>query len=93
MNEKSDYEKLKEIIKVVLDAQNHPNFDFINDVLSCKDLLEDVKLWYWFGELFIVRPEDESKKAGQMLKLKDWDINEDGTFCLIPKERKEGDEE
>jgi len=92
MNENTSYEQLKAIMKEIMTMQDYPNFDFINNVLSCKEILGDFELWYSWGKLLVVSPEDKGKMAGQLFELDDWNTENNGTITLIKKNKK-GDEE
>lgn len=86
------YNQLKEIIKEIMESQDYPQWDFLNGVLSCSELLGDYKLWYWMGDLRIVPKKDyyEGKKvSGDFSILEDWNTEKDGTMTLIPKKNLE----
>jgi len=77
------YNQLQSIISEIMDMQTYPNWDFINNVLSCKNIFGENTLWFWIGELYIVRPGQ--KTAGEMEILDDWNTELDGTFTFIGK--------
>jgi len=90
------YEQLQYIIEEIMDIQKDacsgrgfPNWDFINNVLSCKEILGDAKLWFHWGKLLIHRPEDEGTKALEHEELEEWEISENGTITLIGKKQED----
>lgn len=91
------YEQLSAIVKEILDEQRKgcsgkgfPSWSFINGVLSCKEILGEVDLWFHWGKLLIHSPDMEGKNAGEHLELDDWNTEEDGKItCLGRKQRDE----
>lgn len=85
-----EYQQLQAIITEIMQAQTYPNWDFLNNVLSCKAILGEHQLWYSYGRLLIVPPE---KKYGTMAKdlqtLDDWNTEADGSITLIGKDQKQ----
>lgn len=79
-------EQLKAIMNEIIEIQGYPNFDYIYGVLSCKKVLGELTLWFWFGELLIVKPGQT--RAKQMQRLSDWNTEEDGTITLIGVDKK-----
>jgi hypothetical protein len=77
-------EQLKALTAHLIDDPNH-SWDFINGVLSSK-AFGKLSLWYWWGDLLIVKPGQ--KKAGSMQKLVTWKVNEDKTISFIGKKQK-----
>ena len=88
---KNDLELLNDIIIWFTAYQSYPTWDFINKVLSCKDLIGDNQLWFHWGKLLLVRPEDKGKKAGEMLRVTGFKVNEDNMLEFNTKEQ--GDDE
>lgn len=83
------YGQLKAIIEEIMEQQQKacsghgfPSWDFLNGVLSCKAILGDKQLWFWWGDLRIVE-NDKQTKAGDMKILEDWNTEKDGTITLI----------
>lgn len=69
-------------------AERNVRFELINNVLSFEGLPQGVEgLWYWFGEVKIVR--DGQRRAGDMDRLADYNFKEDGIELIA----KTGDEE
>lgn len=77
------YEKLKEILNVVIETETYPSWDFLNNVFTCKKLMGETSLWFWMGSLKVVRKGQT--KAGDMEDLDSWKKEEDGTITLIGK--------
>lgn len=78
------YRQLEGIIKEIMEKQDFPDWDFVNGVLSCKEVLGTSKLWYHFGRLLIVPEEKQDNcKAGELEELDEWNTLEDGTIVLI----------
>jgi len=71
--------------KKAIGGRGFPSWDFVNGVLSCKEILGDSQLWFHWGKLLISRKEDrdEGKKAGEHEELDDWNTEADGTITLI----------
>ena len=87
MEKTKGYRQLQAIIGEIMEAQDYPSWDFINNVLSCKKILGEKKLWFWFGNLRIA--EEGMTKAGDMLILDEWNTEEDGTITLLGIKDKE----
>ena len=85
MEKNKGYEQLKAIIAEIMDQQDWPTWDFVNNVLSCEKILGDRQLWFHWGKLLIVEPGQ--KIAGEMNQLSDWNTEKDGTMMLIPAEK------
>jgi len=92
------YVQLEAIIKEIMVEQKKacsghgfPNWDFVNGVLSCKEILGESELWFHWGKLLIIRnfEKDVGKRAGEMEELEDWNTEEDGTITLIGKKQGE----
>ena len=83
------YMQLQSIIQEILESQNYPKWDFVNNVLSCKEILGDNQLWFHWGKLLIHKPSDEGKNAGEHYELDDWNTAEDGTITLLGKKQNE----
>ncbi len=90
------YDQLVEIIGEIMTEQKKlcsgrgfPKWDFVNGVLSCKEILGDKKLWFWFGQVRIVEPGQTV--AGEMAILVDWFTTEedDGTKVIELRGRME----
>jgi hypothetical protein len=84
--------QMKAIIKEIVDFQSYPTFTYLNNVLSCKEVLGDFELWLSWGKLRIVPKEKNSTgtTAGDLDTLQDWNTQADGTIILIPnKEEKD----
>ena len=82
------YKQLKCIIQEFMDGQaTYPKWDFLNNVLSCDEILGEYELWFIWGNLRIVPSEDRyaSKTAGDFAILQDWNTEKDGTITLIPE--------
>jgi hypothetical protein len=93
-NEKGHgYAQLEAIIGEIMDFDKKncksvpfPNWDFLNNVLSCEKVLGSNKLWFHWGELLIVR--EGQNIAEEMEKLQDWNTMPDGTIELIGMKKK-----
>jgi len=86
------YQQMEAIIREIMVAQRqgcsgrgYPSWDFINNVLSCKAILGENKLWFHWGKLLIHRPADEYKEAIAHEELQDWNTESDGSITLIGK--------
>lgn len=88
-----EYLQLQAIIKEIMEAQTYPHWDFINNVLSCKAILGDYQLWYSWGRLLIVAPDQKyGSMAKDMQLLSDWNTEADGSITLLGKAQKTEDE-
>ena len=91
MNNTTGKEQIKEIISEMLDLEDFPTFDFLNNVLSSKKILGNYELWLHWGNLLIHHSVDDiGKNAGEHYILEDWNTENDGTITLI-KGKKLGD--
>ncbi len=79
--------QLNSIIVEMMEMQDFPKWDFSNNVLECKAVFGENKLWFWFGNLYIVKPGQI--KAGDMDILDDWNTLNDGTITLIGRKKRE----
>ncbi len=77
------YAQLESIISEIMQRESYPSWTFLNGVLSCDKFLGDNQLWFWWGDLRIVKPGQT--RAGEMEILDDWNTEEDGTITLIGK--------
>ena len=93
------YRQMEAIIQEIMEEQKkgcggrgYPQWDFINGVLSCKEILGESSLWFHWGNLLIHRPEDEGKNAGAHEELQDWNSEFDDkgklTIVLIGQKQK-----
>lgn len=62
---KQNLNSLYEVMDIIRKHQ-YCSWDYLNSVLSCKSLMGDTTLWYWFGNLYVVTPETRHLKAGKM---------------------------
>jgi hypothetical protein len=79
--------QLGAIMKELIDDPEQPHFDYINGVLSCEKRFGKKNLWFWWGNLLIVKPGQT--RAGSMQQLDDWNTEPDGSITLIGKKQKE----
>ena len=90
------YQQMEAIIQEIMVEQKKacggrgfPSWDFVNGVLSCKEILGDSSLWFHWGKLLIHRKEDAVIAAYEHEELEDWNTEADGTITLIGKKQKE----
>jgi hypothetical protein len=80
--------QIKAIILEIMYLQDYPRFDFINGVLSCKELFGEYELWLHWGDIRIVpikRKYEKGLKAGDLDILEDWK-NIDDKLVFNPKQ-------
>ena len=77
--------QLNAIIEEIMNFQEYPKWDFLNGVLSCKEVLGEFELWLHWEQIRIVPSEKrfDGLKASDCEILEEWNTLPDGTITLI----------